>query len=313
MLLSLRDTEKVSKQFVKLGDSLLKRLELELMSHPEQQQESKEEILHEAEMIEVPLDIFGNPVSNITDAIVRIRKYGDLASPSLSAAPASIKQRSTWLRYPLSLRLTTRQGYTNRISRQTRMPVEVFDLSVPRIERAKILMRSCETLFRTVIQFEGNKGMGIHLINLAAIDLSVHRPNQSIGGFFKQSLQSTLHFVESRQPIPETSEIDMAFLMELPEDVRQEVAREYGIELPKEHFALAPPPFSQNDSLSQSSIRSTASTMVCSNCGRSMSSWLQHDHERWPDTGLPSNYNKRDDEDMDEIDWESEAEDGMSI
>ncbi|PWN35389.1 DNA/RNA polymerase [Meira miltonrushii] len=279
--------EKVPEQFVKLGDSLLRRLELELMSHPDPRQESEEEKVRkqeaEAEMVEVPLDIFGNP-------------------------------RSTWLRYPLSLRLTTRQGYTNRISRQTRMPVEIFDISVPRIERAKVLMHSCEALFRAVIQFEGNKGMGIHLINLAAIDLSVHRPNQSIGGFFKQPVQARTPVVESRQiieePIPETNQIDMAFLMELPEDVRREVAQEYGIELPTEANQSAG---SQYEPLSQSSILSTqssASTMLCSHCGLSMSSWLQHDHERWPDTGLP---HKHKDEDMDDLDWDDEDDDVMSI
>ncbi|MCO5613764.1 hypothetical protein L7F22_068042 [Adiantum nelumboides] len=314
--------EKVPEQFVKLGDSLLRRLELELMSHPDPRQESEEEKFRvqkaEAEMVEVPLDIFGNPVNNMSDAIVRIRKYGDLANSSLSF-PTPVKQRSTWLRYPLSLRLTTRQGYTNRISRQTRMPVEIFDISVPRIERAKVLMHSCEALFRTVIQFEGNKGMGIHLINLAAIDLSVKRPNQSIGDFFKQSAQELPtftergHIIEEHFP-PESNQIDMTFLMELPEDVRQEVAQEYGIELPKEtkHSSPAFLSSSQNDPLSQSSIRttqSTASTILCSQCGRSMSSWLQHDHERWPSTGLPNSH--KDDEDVDDIDWDDD--DAMSV
>lgn len=313
--------EKVPEQFVKLGDSLLRRLELELMSHPDPRQESEEEKIRrqqaEAEMVEVPLDIFGNPVSNISDATVRIRKYGDLANSTLSAPTPPHKQRSTWLRYPLSLRLTTRQGYTNRISRQTRMPVEIFDVSVPRIERAKVLMHSCEALFRAVIQFEGNKGMGIHLINLAAIDLSVHRPNQSIGGFFKQTVQARTSLLENKQtieetvpvPVPEANQIDMAFLMELPEDVRWEVAQEYGIDLPKEGNHSAE---SKHEPLSQSSMRSTqstASSMTCSHCGLSMSSWFQHDHERWPDTGLPD---KHDDEGMEDIDWDDEDDDVMS-
>lgn len=323
--------EKVPDQFLKLGDSLLRRLELELMSHPDPQTESQEEkvIKREAEaaMVEVPLDIFGNPVSNMSDAIVRIRRYGDLANPNLSSYTPS-RQRATWLRYPLSLRLTTRQGYTNRISRQARMPVEIFDISVPRIERAKVLMHSCESLFRAVIQFEGNKGIGIHLINIAAIDFTVHRPNQSIGGFFKQPANVSpdlLRHIEPHQSsderIPYSNQIDMAFLMELPEDVRQEVAQEYGIELPDTvqpdtgQSALTIPSSSQCEPLSQSSVSTTQSSdssMVCSDCGQIMLSWLQHDHERWPVSGLPDR-NKAKHDDVDDIDWEEEEDDIMSI
>ena len=98
--------------------------------------------------------------------------------------------------------------------------------------------------------------------------------------------------------------------MELPEDIRREVAMEYGVELPfditKEEEKSQLTLLSQKSLVSSqvSTVSDTGSAMTCMDCGNFMSSWLQHDHERWPRTGVPPRY-----DDGDEWELEDDEDD----
>lgn len=302
--------DQVPNQFFVLAQSLLRRLETELTAQEAPQRSSKTKVAasEDFEMVELPYDINGDQVKDLSEAAMRVRDYHDAAAEK-AGHPSDVSQ--TWQRYPLSMRLSVRQGYTNRVSRQTRMPVEIFDLRLPRAERAKVVAQSCEALFRTILASEGDHGQGLNLINIAALDLSPHRPAPSIGGFFRTAAMAhaTPLTVDARQNKQPIAEIDLQFLLELPEDVQREVASEYGISvqdlierdvnLGKDtasvHEILPLSPSSQQPRQQLISSQSSSCTdvslnlsIVCSHCGHTMPTWLQHDHRRWPITGLPS-------------------------
>lgn len=277
------DFAKVPEQFFLLSKSLLRRLETELLNSVTNTKPS-------FRMVERPYDAVGDPLERKEDASMFVRDYDQSDEEQTPK-----RDRQSWKRYPLTMRLSIRQGYTNRVSRQTRMPVEIFDLSVSREIRARRLAGSCEALFRTILAQEGNKGQGLHLINIAALELSVNRPAASIGGFLT-STKTDKDIAQAPPPPP----IDIKFLLELPSEIRAEVAEEYGINLqefiaasqeqPEHAAALIADAINHSQTSQHVDFLTPSSTIICTDCQQSMPSWLQHDHDRWPQRGVPSEH-----------------------
>lgn len=229
------------EQIYVLSQSLLRRLEAELVEGDGDQATSMP-------AFEVTESTMTEEQGTATAYVVREYQERD-------ERRAGASKRLRWKRYPLSIRLSIRQGWDNRVSRQGRMPVEVFDLCVPRKERARVLATSVESALRALFTSDGDKGQGVNLLNIAALDLSQHRPAPPIGGFFR---------AKGEKRTTGSAAIDLALLQELPPDLRAEIASEYGISLDEDPDALR-----------------------CGSCGQVQNTWLQHDHARWPTSGLP--------------------------
>lgn len=257
--ISIEDTyrqlhgEAILEQMHILSGSLIRRLETELL-------ETDEPALNQS------FNCIEKPALEHEDgnAHIKVRDYSE--EPS---TPSKVV-RQMWKRYPLTMRLSIRQGWVPRVSRQGKMPVEIFDLELSRPARARILAQNVIAIYRAILASDGDKGVGLKLINIAALDLSPHRPSKAIGNFFKGN--ST--------PVPtspvkvDSNSIDMSFFQELPRDVRREIAQQYGLAWEEEENAL------DDDPCTEDSLR-------CSQCGQMQSIWLQHDHDRFPLTGLP--------------------------
>lgn len=293
------DFHEAAKQFVILSRNLIRRLERELIVWEDG---VTPYYVDDFLLVVQPHDANGDPIHDSeqkTRAAMQVREYQENDRTKNTQIYAG---RHLWQRYPQTLRLSIRQGYTNRVSRQTRLPVEVFDLNVSRDKRAQVLAQVCDGLFRAIISVEGDHGIGLNLINVAALDLSMQKPASSISGFFRSSLAVTSPKEEQKQPM-HSSLIDMQFLSELPQDIRAEVAAEYGIEINSD--TQTDPP---QESLHLSQVDQTVSSspaLVCGVCGAIMPSWLQHDHERWPSRGLPPSVLN---DAPDGVEWESDTE-----
>jgi DNA polymerase iota len=258
------------EQILKLSESLLRRLETELVDLGEQTGTAVQYT-----PIEKPILFDENLITSIK---VRVRDYQEVQD--------EVKQNDKyqWKRCPLSVRLSIRQGWDNRVSRQGRMPVEVFDLLLSRKGRAQILAQNLESMLKAIYASEGDKGQGCNLVNIAALDLSPHRPAKAIGGYFSPAKQSKVDTSAARQE--QQHIIDLSFLMELPPDLRAEVAREYNLSLPDDDVTSA-----------------ADATLLCEWCGQVQSGWLQHDHARWPEAGLPTSNQST-------VEWNSIESDG---
>lgn len=257
----------IQSEIRRLSLSLLRRLELELTTQG-------------AEPAKQPLPLSQETV--IKNEAVTIRDYQD------EQPPQSAVGRATWLRYPMKVRLSVRQGWSNRVSKQTKMPVEIFELEQPREIRAGAIEKACRGLLRALIGGDDVVGDGMNLINIAALDLSEKRPQRALGSFFALS---TAAEVKPRQDGPsQAAEIDEGFLASLPPELREEIAREYGIGL-----ASAPVKMTAadgfdvvTDSTVKGKGKDTAELgLICPTCGEVMQVWMQHDHETYPLSGLP--------------------------
>ncbi|KZO95091.1 DNA/RNA polymerase [Calocera viscosa TUFC12733] len=165
-----------------------------------------------------------------------------------------------WQRYPSQIRLTIRGGHSkeiaynaNRESRSAALPVPVFDLDVPRVERAQALVRQpLAGLAKQIL----DKGMErktvekyeVSIINIAVTHLQITTPTKSINAFFsagmvngEPSLGIGSHLnvtddvtstIGSKRPRTiYASDLDLEMLRELPPDIRDDVLREYGIDV----------------------------------------------------------------------------------
>lgn len=242
-----------------LSNSLLRRLEVELIKE-NQQPDALDSVQHEA--VSLSQEMQGST------EVVNVRDYTETEKHGPDKIPAETK---TWLRYPLKVRLSVRQGWSNRISKQAPMPVEIFDLSRTRASRAHAIAKACRGLLRALLGGEDVVGDSMNLINIAALELSIKKPARALDTFFTAS--STV----SRAPtVPPSSlhlhdaAIDTAFLRDLPAELRAEIAAEYGI-----HLDHVP------------NNTTTDSDLLCSVCCKPMEVWLQHDHDVWPAAGLP--------------------------
>ncbi|CAO1615144.1 unnamed protein product [Sympodiomycopsis kandeliae] len=259
-----------------LSESLLRRLEAELVDG---QRESDSSILTiKYNMAQEPLSLPGDSSAGIIIAqgsstgTAVVRNYTEVGDHDHISKSVTSSDQRIWKRFPLGVRLSIRQGWENRVSKQTRMPVEVFDLLMSRSARAALLTSSLSNLYRSMIQQHGDKGQGINLINIAAVDLSITRPAPALGSFFSKSLRSV---PESR--VQES--IDLQMLSQLPDDIRDELAQQYGIKLPAQNIEET----FLNKSAAGDDIESG---LTCPSCGAEQQPWLQHDHVLWPIRGI---------------------------
>ncbi|SPO21586.1 related to DNA Polymerase iota (POLI) [Ustilago trichophora] len=267
----------------RLSVSLLRRLELELTTQPP-----------------MPLN-HPTPLSQetvIKNESVTIRDYHeDPPQPSTGKGGG-------WLRFPLKLRLSVRQGWNNRVSKQTKMPVEIFELDQPRDVRAAAIAKACRGLLRALIGGDDVVGDGMNLINIAALELSEKRPQRALGSFFAPGVSAEKiarvgKVTAVREEAQGREDIDSEFLASLPPELRDEIAREYGIDLPPT-TTIADAEEDPADCLanfielsgnapSKGKARSNSTAALnCSVCGQDMEVWMQHDHELYPLSGLPS-------------------------
>ncbi|OZJ03933.1 hypothetical protein BZG36_03611 [Bifiguratus adelaidae] len=162
-------------------------------------------------------------------------------------------EKQAWLRYPTTLRLTTRvrhgqQGWRDkRESKSCRMPVDIFERERISVEdRAKSLVQKSllPTLKRMV-----REPFDLSLFNIAAVNLSSTKPHASISGFFdtltthanhvdplsaSESISPTRHPETSPQTeLKRPSHVPEDVWRELPEAIKKELIH-YGSE------ALAP-------------------------------------------------------------------------
>ncbi|PWN22756.1 DNA/RNA polymerase [Microstroma glucosiphilum] len=257
-----------------LSSSLLRRLEVELVEDEGDLSQpltlrNEPVTLPSEEGREQPLDLKG----------MCVRSY--VEEDSLSQEVAS---RRTWRRYPLSVRLSIRQGWENRTSKQTRMPVEVFDLSLSRSQRATALAATLEGLRRSMIATHGDRGEGINLINIAALDLVKQKPAASIGALFANGNGKG----KGKEVV-----IDEEFLRSLPPEIRKEVMDQYGHVPTDITAASADEKYSGVGDVIEPNDEDVHNggeeeeELICDKCGAVQEAWLQHDHLIWPVFGLP--------------------------
>lgn len=266
----------IHSEIYRLSLSLLRRLELELVLSERNSSDSGSA---------------SQPVDVPTDSGV-VRDYKD-AIPATASKPVKGKAAS-WVRYPLKLRLSVRQGWNNRVSKQAPMPVEVFELEQPREVRAGAMAKACKTLLRALIGGDDVVGDAMNLINIAALELSEKRPQRALVSFFASASAGTERSIgASFRKMPEaeakTGEIDAAVLASLPAELREEIMAEYslgaslerdtGLRRADRPWMVAPV---QGDDVDDG----TAS-LRCATCGEAMEVWMQHDHELYPLLGLP--------------------------
>ncbi|SPO22392.1 related to DNA Polymerase iota (POLI) [Ustilago trichophora] len=273
----------IHAEILRLSLALLRRLELELTIQPR-----------------IPLQS-PTPLSQetvIKNESVTIRDYPE------DPPPPPTGKGGGWLRYPLKLRLSVRQGWNKRVSKQTKMPVEIFELDQPRDVRAAAIAKACRGLLRALIGGDDVVGDGMNLINIAALELSEKRPQRALGSFFAPDVSAEKAAkVDKMTVVPEEApgreDIDEEFLASLPPELRDEIAREYGIHLPpativaeaEEGPAVSLANCIELPGNAQSKGKSKAissAALTCSICGEDMVVWMQHDHELYPISGLPS-------------------------
>lgn len=118
------------------------------------------------------------------------------------------KESFKWLRYPLNIRLSIRIGWNNRISKQTKLSVELYEIEKLSFEKRSVkligivtgllkgLLKSnlsteiVKQILKERGESDGNKSdevEGLNLINLTATDLSKIRPSRGIGSFLNSN------------------------------------------------------------------------------------------------------------------------------
>ncbi|KZT56440.1 DNA/RNA polymerase [Calocera cornea HHB12733] len=192
--------------------------------------------------------------------------------------PSPSQPPRKWQRYPSQIRLTIRGGHSreiaynaNRESRSAALPVPVFDLDVPRIERSQALIRQPLSALAKQILDKGveskiTEKYEISIINIAVTHLQITPPEKAINAYFssetiigessmntshERSAIGVAHINGSKRARPShASGLDFGMLRELPPDIREDVLREYGIDASE--LDLEEPPNKQSKSNSVS-------------------------------------------------------------
>ncbi|CAO1634700.1 unnamed protein product [Jaminaea pallidilutea] len=296
----LRGGSAIAGQLRILSESLLRRLEAELVDDEVPVHQMKFQRVDEP--LVLPAEEGKAEILEHRGVTVRCYHEIERAMASDTKQDADAGRRSvqlrSWKRYPLSVRLSIRQGWENRISRQTKMPLEIFDLhSRSRPERARALSTMLFAVFRSMAR-RGGEGESdadaINLLNIAAINLSTRRPAETdIGTLFSaaaeggKGLSSPTKANRTRQVSGSTPAIDLATLAELPEEIRNEVAKQYGIDITAVQTKAVEERTTETDEGYRSHDREYDEQLLCQQCGVIQQPWLQHDHLRWPIAGVP--------------------------
>ena len=185
-----------------------------------------------------------------------------------------------YVRFPRTLRLSMRNGrLAARESKSARMPVELFDSTIPTERRVESVGRTVNTLAKAMVA-GWPAGWKIGVINIAATDLMEEDPGRGIQGFIERSRKE--------------DQIDWGFIRELPEDIRSEVLRQYNLSPEK----LDEPPVKEReermvdedhtrhddidnewDDEDDAEIEDTKET--CAICGVRIFSWMTDAHARY--------------------------------
>ena len=303
--------QEIHRQILVLSTSLLRRLEFELIEH--HQDALLENVKHEPVISSQELKTYGADSSATDQVLVRsYREVQDLPRRGPSCTEQSRTKsygvvggtQRVWMRYPGKIRLSVRQGWANRVSKQAPIPVEIFDSALEREERSRILAKACRALLRALIGGDDVVGDSINLINIAALELNERRPTRAIDSFFSRERSSTVSATSSGAQ-KTAAAIDLGFLAALPEDLRQEIAAENGLDpgllyavrsqvfttdpTDSDGFDEHPDPNASSKSVASHplAVQDEDGALKCAHCGARMLVWMQHDHDIWPLTGLP--------------------------
>lgn len=98
-----------------------------------------------------------------------------------------------------------------RESKSARMPVELYDLSISKEKRIEIIAKTVNVLARGIIA-GWTRGWRVGVINVCATELGEEDPGRGIQGFIGRDNNEI---------------VDWDVIRELPEDIRNEVLRQY--------------------------------------------------------------------------------------
>ncbi|KAI9284590.1 hypothetical protein BC943DRAFT_360939 [Umbelopsis sp. AD052] len=165
----------------------------------------------------------------MADATSRLH---DLAIDFIKRLEVELRVKDEFVKYPTTLRLTTRNRGLNedgtwrdskgvrdtRISKSSRMPVDVFDPSRSIAERASALVeQSLLPMLRHLVK----EPFALTLLNIAAAHLSTKRPAISIQNLFAKG-KSALEHLPLRP-----DDIDESTWSDLPLDIQREIAQHH--------------------------------------------------------------------------------------
>ncbi|KAJ2956114.1 hypothetical protein NQZ79_g8000 [Umbelopsis isabellina] len=163
----------------------------------------------------------------------------ELAVDFIKRLESELLTDNTWVKYPTTLRLTTRaRGPKNtramrdtRISKSDRMPVDIFETDQSIEDRASSLVeRSLLPMLRKLV----TEPFELTLLNIAAAQLSKSRPSGSIHGYFAKEV------ITSDKIMTRPDDIDESVWSDLPVDIQRELLY---------HHAVAKPPALTENSL----------------------------------------------------------------
>ena len=333
--ISIEDTyrgirgDEVIRQLEILGYSLMRRLETELV------EEDGDGAARARDRVLNPRVVRKDESWHEQGVCGTIRTYDLAEDDSDEEDNADKRQRRhrRWLQHPLGLRLSIRIRWNARTSKQVKMPVGIFDLSISRRRRSKLIAQACATMLRSLLTGAGPNGggehpergddQGLNLLNIAAINLVKDRPARSIDAMFSSAAaydrsravnhrsqdvdrtQSDAQAQMSRQEMIRRQGFDEATFNELPEELQAELLFSDAGEVhipPTSAVAAA--------AVSMALHQPKEEVLVeCAVCQRDMLLFMQHDHDTWPETGLPP----LTDAAWCENDEESEVDDYMDV
>ena len=205
-----------------------------------------------------------------------------------------LTEKGIYIRFPKTLRLSMRNAHTRtpRESKSARMPVELFDLTLPNERRVEVIQRSVNTLAKAMIGgWPPDWRVGV--INIAATDLMEDVPGYGIQKFIENPRK--------------TEDIDWDVIKELPEDIREEVLERYRLspdklrlhemqaktahedeEMGKMDIDEGEPMYDDEseeewDDVEDGEMEDTKNT--CGLCGVRIFSWMREAHERFHQSG----------------------------
>ena len=184
-----------------------------------------------------------------------------------------------YVRFPRTLRLSMRNGrQTGRESKSARMPVELFDMSIPTEKRVEVVGRTVNLLAKSML-FGWAPGWRVGVINVAATDLVEERPSRGIQGFIDKPRKE--------------DEIDWDVIRELPEDIRAEVLRHYHLSPERldvnqaEGKELFNSEMVEEDEWDDDTEEMEDTKETCKICGVRIFSWMTDAHARYHDSEQP--------------------------
>ncbi|GAA94817.1 uncharacterized protein L969DRAFT_90803 [Mixia osmundae IAM 14324] len=173
-------------------------------------------------------DAMAKTLPLITSLIRRLELELGADTQEAAGKEASAVAKTAWLRYPTKLRFSMRATGRGRISKSVLMPVETFDTTQTKETRAGLLLqgpikRMMQDIFGIIAsdpvatRTAKTLALDVHVINVAATDLSPTRPVGIRDAFSRAPME---------RPSPKLDESVLAFL---PADLRREVEQQYGV------------------------------------------------------------------------------------